>query len=67
MDCRETQSLELTTPVYLGRLSGKEFLDLIYWCSNRLGSYGEHWQIDWENHMIMLDEKNAVLFALKWI
>ena len=54
------------TKVYLGNLTHQRFTDIVYWCLEKFGTYGEGWRLDWEKHTVFLDEKNAVLFALRW-
>lgn len=54
------------TQVYLGNLNPHRFTEIVYWCLDKFGTYGEGWRLDWEKHTVFLDEKNAVLFALRW-
>lgn len=66
MDSGKTQNLALTTSVYLGNVEGQSFVQMVDWCLEKFGTYGERWRLDWDRHTIYLDDHNAVLFALKW-
>jgi hypothetical protein len=58
--------MELTTKVYLGDCSTQKFVDIVDWCNYKFGSYGIDWRLDWDKQMVLLSEKHAILFLLKW-
>ena len=60
--------MALTTKIYLGRyLENKNrFVEIVNWCCDNLGLYGDNWSLDWDEFTIHLSEKNAVMFILRW-
>lgn len=58
--------MELNTHCYLGNVEAKTFVEIVDWCADRFGTYGETWRLDWEKHTVYMDEKNAIMFALRW-
>ncbi len=79
MDSGETQNLELIRRISFGKERYHEYLDMIAWCEKHCGDGGYHaftrnndarWSVETmfgNTHFFFKEEKDVVLFSMKWL
>lgn len=60
--------MELNKTIYIGKHldDKKRFAEIVDWCCDHLGRYGDDWRLDWEKQTLLTSEKTALLFFLRW-